>query len=266
MGFRESLLRVQESLAMFKQLTLCSTFAAVTAFSCLLVTDPVQGQEQIQQISPRKIPPARRSYMGREIAQTMHYTGAPWLIRENRENEERCSIMLGNLGVKIGMTICDMGCGNGFYSLQLGNMVGPEGRILAVDVQPQMLYLLRARMEKEALENVTPILGSFHNPHLPKNTIDLILMVDVYHELSHPEVMLKYMRDSLKEDGQIVLLEYREEDPKVPIKPLHKMSKKQILKEYQSNGFKLTKEFDKLPWQHMMFFGKDPEWEEKSSN
>ena len=154
---------------------------------------------------------------------------------------------------------------DGFYSLQLANMVGPDGTILAVDVQPQMLYLLRARMEKEALENVTPILGSFHNPHLPKNTIDLILMVDVYHELSHPEVMLKYMRDSLKEDGQIVLLEYREEDPKVPIKPLHKMSKKQILKEYQSNGFKLTKEFDKLPWQHMMFFGKDPEWEEKAS-
>ncbi|MCA9174851.1 MAG: class I SAM-dependent methyltransferase [Planctomycetales bacterium] len=198
------------------------------------------------------------TYKGRTIAQTMHYRGAEWLIRENRESEERCSVMLANLGIKPGMTICDMGCGNGFYSLQMAKMVGPTGRVLAVDVQPQMLYMLRERMEKAGIENITPILGSFHNPRLPVNLVDLVLMVDVYHEFSHPEQMLAGIRDSLKPDGRIALLEYREEDPKVPIKPLHKMSKRQIMLEYEPNGFELVSEFEKLPWQHMMFFGKKP--------
>ena len=207
-----------------------------------------------------KTPTPRRSYFGRTIAQTMHFNGAPWLIRENRENEERCSVMLANLKLKTGMTVCDMGCGNGFYSLKMARMVGPAGTILGVDVQPEMLKFLRTRMENEGIENITPILGSFHNPHLPRNTGDMILMVDVYHELSHPEIMLRAMRDSLKPDGQIILLEYREEDKKVPIKPLHKMSKSQIIKEYTANGFRIADQFDKLPWQHMMFFEKDPEW------
>jgi len=195
----------------------------------------------------------------------MHYEGAPWLIRENRENEERCSLMLANMDLKTGMTVCDMGCGNGFYSLQMAKMIGPEGIVLAVDIQPQMLYLMRQRMNKVGIDNIAPILGSFHNPHLPRNTIDVILMVDVYHEFSHPEHMLRAMRNSLKADGKIILLEYREEDPKVPIKPLHKMSKKQIMVEYKANGFKLAKEFEKLPWQHMMFFEKDPDWKAPES-
>jgi ubiquinone/menaquinone biosynthesis C-methylase UbiE len=203
-----------------------------------------------------RTPAPRETYKGRRIAQTMHYTGAPWLIRENRENEERCSLMLANLGVKPGMTVCDMGCGNGYYAVQLAKMVGEQGKVLAVDVQPQMLVMLRQRAEQAGLENITPILGSFHNPRLLDNTVDLILMVDVYHEFSHPELMLAAMRKSLKPDGRIALLEYREEDPDVPIKPLHKMSKQQILLEYEPNGFTLVKEFDKLPWQHMMFFGK----------
>ncbi len=194
-------------------------------------------------------------YMGREIAQTMHYTGAEWLIRDEREREERCSLMLANLGVKPGMTICDMGCGNGFYALQLAKMVGQDGQILAVDVQPQMLYMLRERMEAGDVDNVTPILGSLHDPHLPEGTVDLALLVDVYHEFSHPEQMLAGLRRSLAPGGLIVLVEFRAEDPKVPIKPLHKMSKEQILKELPANGFKLVKEFDGLPWQHMMFFG-----------
>lgn len=207
--------------------------------------------------SESKVPPARTEYKGRTIAQTMHYAGAPWLIRESRQREEDCERMLANLGVKEGMTICDMGCGNGFYSLQLATMVGEEGRVLAVDVQPQMLKLLRDRMEKHGIDNITPILGSYHNPRLPAGEVDIMFCVDVYHEFSHPEQMLKYMRDSLKPDGVIVLLEFRTEDPDVPIKPLHKMSKKQIMKEFPPNGFKLVKEYDDLPWQHMMWFGKD---------
>lgn len=206
-----------------------------------------------------EVPEAVDTYMGRTIAQTMHFTGAEWLIRENRESEERCSIMLANLGVKRGMTIVDMGCGNGFYSLQMAEMVGKQGQILAVDVQPQMLLYLRNRMEKVGAENVTPILGSFHDPRLPRNTADLILMVDVYHEFSHPERMLQGMRNSLKPDGLMVLLEYREEDPDVPIKRLHKMSKAQVDREMEANGFKRAKEFDKLPWQHMLFYQKVPD-------
>ena len=204
----------------------------------------------------KKIPKGVDVYMGRRVAQTMHYLGAEWLIRNEREREERCSLMLANLGIRKGMTICDMGCGNGFHSLAMAKMTGKNGLVLGVDVQPEMLGFLRERMESDGIENVVPILGSFHNPHLPPNTVDLVLMVDVYHEFSHPKEMLASIRKSLKPDGLVVLVEYREEDPRVPIKPLHKMSKKQVNKELNANGFSLIKEFDKLPWQHMMFFGK----------
>jgi len=208
-----------------------------------------------------KIPDPVDIYMGRRVAQTMHFTGAEWLIRDEREREERCSLMLANLGIKPGMNICDMGCGNGFYSLQMAQLTGKNGYVVGVDVQPEMLGYLRERMEGQGVDNVIPILGSFHDPRLPPNMIDLILLVDVYHEFSHPEQMLAAMRRSLKPDGLIVMVEYRAEDKSVPIKPLHKMSKKQVNKELTANGFKLVKEFDGLPWQHMMFFGKDGDGE-----
>ena len=220
------------------------------ALALLLPSATLRGQEA-------SIPPGKEVYMGRRIAQTMHFTGAPWLIRNTREREERCSLMLANLGIKPGMTVCDMGCGNGFHTLKMAKMTGPTGSVLAVDVQPEMLKLLRERSEKEGIENITPILGSFHHPRLPANSVDMILLVDVYHEFSHPVTMLKGMRDSLRPEGVIVLVEFRAEDPKVPIKPLHKMSKEQILKELPANGFKLVKDYDKLPWQHMMFFGRE---------
>ncbi len=208
-----------------------------------------------------KVPPARTEYMGRQIAQTMHYLGAEWLIRDRREREERCSMMLANLGVKPAMTLCDMGCGNGYHTLRLAEMTGDQGIVFGVDIQPEMLELMRERMETSGIENVVPILGSFHNPRLPANSVDLLLMVDVYHEFSHPEQMLAAIHRALKPDGLAVLVEYREEDPQVPIKPLHKMSKQQINKEMVANGFVLKKEFDRLPWQHMMFYGKrtDPQ-------
>jgi ubiquinone/menaquinone biosynthesis C-methylase UbiE len=200
------------------------------------------------------IPAPLESYMGRQIAQTMHYSGAEWLIRGEREREERCSLMLANLGLKAGMTVCDMGCGNGFHTLPMAKMLGGTGQIFGVDIQPEMLSQLRDRLEEQGIGNVTPILGSQHDPRLPANAIDLILLVDVYHEFSHPEQMLSAMRRSLKPDGVVVLVEFRAEDPRVPIKPEHKMSKSQIMKELPANGFRLVKEFDGLPWQHMMFF------------
>lgn len=203
------------------------------------------------------VPKPKTTYMGRRIAQTMHYTGAEWLIRKEREREERSSLMLRQLGVKAGMTLCDMGCGNGFHTLKLAEMTGKDGQVYAVDVQPEMLVMLRRRAEMIGHENITPVLGSFHDPRLPAGQIDMILLVDVYHEFSHPETMLAAMRRSLKPDGVIVLCEFRAEDPDVPIKPLHKMSKKQIMKELPANGFKLVREYEGLPWQHLMFFGRD---------
>ena len=206
-----------------------------------------------------KIPPARETYYGRRIAPTMSYFGAPWLIRASREKEERCTEMLENLGVRAGMTVCDMGCGNGFYSLKLAKLVGKDGKVLAVDIQPEMLELLKKRAAAEGLQNIKPVQGTIADPKLPEGAVDLILLVDVYHEFSHPEQMLRAMRRSLKPKGQIVLVEFRLEDPDVPIKLLHKMSKEQILKELPPNGYKLVKQYDKLPWQHMMFFGKAAE-------
>lgn len=203
------------------------------------------------------VPQPVEVYKGRRVAQTMHFLGAEWLIRNTREREERCSVMLATLGVKRGMTICDMGCGNGFYTLPMAKMVGAEGHVYGVDIQPEMLKMLNDRGDREGVRNFTPILGAFHDPRLPKAKVDMILCVDVYHEFSYPEPMLRGMRESLAPGGTVVLVEYRGEDPQVPIKPEHKMTKPQIMKELTANGFKLVKQFDKLPWQHMMWFARD---------
>jgi len=229
-------------------------FFTLSSLALLAQERPAQKPGEIVQ------PPALTEYKGRKIAQTMHYLGAEWLVRDNREQEERCSLMLTNLGVKRGMSICDMGCGNGFYTLQLAKMVGDKGHLYAVDIQPEMLKFLNERADKQGVKNVSPILGTLTNPRLPAGKIDLILCVDVYHEFSHPEQMLAAMRESLSPEGVVALVEYRAEDPNVPIKPEHKMTKEQILKEYPANGFKLVKEFDGLPWQHLMFFARDDNW------
>jgi ubiquinone/menaquinone biosynthesis C-methylase UbiE len=223
-------------------------------------TDTRPATSSAAAVEPDGIPPARTKYLGRTIAQTMSFHGAPWLIRDNREEEERPSQVLKQLDLKPGMVVCDLGCGNGFYTLLMAQQVAPHGKVLAVDIQQEMLHLLKLRSESEGLDNIEPILGTIIDPHLPAASVDLILLVDVYHEFSHPEQMLAALRQSLAPGGQIALLEYREEDRSVPIKPLHKMSKRQIMKEYRANGFKLAKQFDGLPWQHMMFFEVDPNW------
>jgi ubiquinone/menaquinone biosynthesis C-methylase UbiE len=149
-----------------------------------------------------------------------------------------------------------MGCGNGYHTLPLAQMVGEKGKILAVDVQPQMIEMLRQNIERQGLKNIEPIQGLYHDPKLPPNTCDLILLVDVYHEFSHPVQMLTSMRAALKPEGQLVLVEFRAEDDTVPIKPEHKMTQDQITKEMNANGFELKRQYDGLPWQHLMFFGK----------
>jgi len=201
-----------------------------------------------------RIPPALPFHMGREIAQTMHYTGAPWLVRESRQREEDCRMMLDALGVEAGQTVCDMGAGNGFYTLELARMVGPEGLVYAVDIQPEMLRMLSWRAAQEGLTNIRLILGSPIDPRLPAGEIDLVLCVDVYHEFSHPEAMLARIGESLSPEGKLALVEFRGEDPAVPIKPLHKMTKAQVRAELEPAGFRVASEFDKLPWQHLLFF------------
>ena len=196
-------------------------------------------------------PPA--TYMGRQIAQTIHYTGAEWLTRESRQREEDCATMLSALNVKPGQTVCDLGCGNGFYTLKLAEMVTDQGSVIAVDIQPEMLDLLRQRAGQADVKNIQTVLADETDPKLPQASVDLVLMVDVYHELSQPPEVLAHIRKSLKKAGRVALVEFRAEDPNVPIKPLHKMSKAQIRKEWEANGFRIVEEFDKLPWQHLIF-------------
>jgi ubiquinone/menaquinone biosynthesis C-methylase UbiE len=206
-------------------------------------------------------PPAMTEYMGRSIAQTMSFHGADWLTRRTRQKEENTALMMKALGAKPGDVVCDLGCGNGYHTLRIAKAIAPGGWVYGSDIQPEMLTMLNDRADAAGVDNITPVLGTVVDPRLPANSCDLILLVDVYHEFSHPEHMLKSMRASLTERGRIVLVEFRAEDPKVPIKPLHKMSKDQIMKELSPNGFKLAEEYDELPWQHMMFFERDDEAE-----
>ena len=219
--------------------------------------DQPQTSEANAADPPRPTEEARNSYLGRVLAKPMSHLGAPWLIRPEREEEERASASFKQLKLTEGMNVCDMGCGNGYWTLPMARDVGETGKVYAVDIQREMLQKLRQRSSKYKLNNIEPVLGKVDDPNLPASKIDLVLMVDVYHEFSHPESMLWGIRRSLTPKGVVALLEYREEDPKVPIKPLHKMSKHQIMKEYSANGFKLVREYNELPWQHLMFFARD---------
>jgi len=200
---------------------------------------------------------AQDVHLGREIARTMHWSGAEWLLRETRESEENVALLLDRLGVEPGMTVCDLGVGVGVHALPLARRVGPEGRVIGVDIQQEMLDRLVARAEEAGVTNVEPVLGGEADPRLAPGSCDLILLVDVYHEISRPAEMLAAMRAALKPDGRIALVEFRAEDLDVPIKPLHKMSKAQMVRELEASGLALVEQFDGLPWQHLMFFERD---------
>lgn len=201
-------------------------------------------------------PPALTEYLGRTIAQTMHWSGSGWLIRHKREREEAASLMREKLELKPGMIVCDLGCGNGYHTFPIGKSVAPNGKVYGVEIQEPYLRMLEEGAKKVGVENFVPVLGKLHDPCLPDNTFDLMLLVDVYHEFSHPVHMLAAMKKALKPDGAVVLVEFRAEDDDVPIKPEHKMTKAQIDKEMTANGYRLVKSFDGLPWQHMLWYGK----------
>ncbi|NOY28848.1 MAG: class I SAM-dependent methyltransferase [Planctomycetes bacterium] len=196
-------------------------------------------------------------YMGRQIARTMSYHGADWLIRNSREREEEPQRLLDALHLKPGQQVGDYGCGNGFYAIRLAHLVGPKGKVFAVDIQQEMLDLLDARCKARGIGNVQPVLATEKDSRLQAHKLDWLLMVDVYHELSYPGEVLGEIRKSLNPHGRVALVEFREEDPTVPIKPLHKMSQAQALKELTANGFKLVGQFDGMPWQHVLFFARD---------
>lgn len=214
---------------------------------------------QADDLQPADFPPALTQYYGRQIAQTMHFSGAPWLTRDSRQREEDCALLMRQLGFERGQVVCDMGCGNGFYSLQIARRIGRRGRVLAVDIQPEMLTLLRERATAAGVDNVVPVLGTVIDPQLPPQSVDLILCVDVYHEFSHPVQMLAAMRQSLRPDGRLALVEFRLEDPNVPIRLEHKMSQQQAITELLANGFEFVGRFDGLPWQHLLWFKAVPD-------
>ena len=184
----------------------------------------------------------------------MGVAGADWLERTERQQEEDPERALRVLAVQPGSTVADVGAGSGYYTRRLSQLVGPSGKVYANDLQPGMLQILRSRLERERILNVEPVLGAVDDPRLPANAVDLILMVDVYHEFSEPQAMLRHMRTALKPGGRLVLLEYRAEDPRVPIRPEHKMTVAQAKLEVESEGFALTTVNEDLPWQHILIF------------
>jgi len=194
-------------------------------------------------------------YMGRQIAQVMSHYGIDWLERPEREKEENTSLLLKNLAVKPGMLIADIGAGSGYHSSLLSKMVG-TGKVFAVDVEPEMIAYLNERIKQEKLSRIVPVLGTEQKLPLPENTIDMMLLVDVYHEFSYPYEMTLSMRAALKPGGKLVLVEFRSEDQNVPIKSIHKMSEAQAIKEFKAAGFTFDKNIDNLPWQHCMVFTK----------
>ena len=193
---------------------------------------------------------------GRRIAPVMGVSGADWLERNERELEENPETALDAIGIKPGMVAADVGAGTGYITLRLAARVGSTGKVYAVDVQPEMLRRLRQNAAKNKITNIETVLGTETDPKLPAGQLDLILLVDVYHELSQPQKMLRKMREALKPDGRLVLLEYRKEDPTIPIRAEHKMSVQEVKIELEAEGFHLDQVVEKLPRQHIFILTK----------
>jgi SAM-dependent methyltransferase len=199
--------------------------------SAAIAEDAAASQSPAEaELAEEKLPRPLKRYKGRRIAPYMTWHGAVWLTRPERAQEEQTDKLLAALKIKPGQTVCDLGCGNGYYTLELARMVGPKGKVLAVDIQPEMLHLLDLRVKEAGLANVEPIPSTPIDPRLPPASCDLILA----------------------------------EDPLVPIKPEHKMSKRQVLKELEPNGYELAEQYDDLSWQHVLFFRRAEKGEEDS--
>jgi ubiquinone/menaquinone biosynthesis C-methylase UbiE len=192
--------------------------------------------------------------MGREISQVMGHLGAAWLERAEREQQEKPEKVLDSLGLRPGLVVADIGAGSGYFTRRLSQRVGSGGSVFAVDIQPQMLELLESRLRKEGVNNVSLVLGIEQDPRLPDESIDLALMVDVYHEFSYPYEMLRALCQALKPGGRVAFVEYKAEDPWIPIKPLHKMSAEQIRREASLHPLREVLHYRDLERQHVLIF------------
>ena len=196
-------------------------------------------------------------YFGREIAQVMRHRGAGWLERSSREAEESPSKLMNALKLRPGMAVADVGAGSGYFTRRIARRIGASGIVYAVDIQPEMLKILKANMERRGLTNYRLVQGTEKDPKLAEGSVDLAILVDVYHEFAFPHEMMTAIRKALKPGGRVVLVEYRGEDEWVPIKPLHKMTQSQVKKEAAAQGFKWIEALDVLPRQHILIFGKE---------
>ena len=194
-------------------------------------------------------------YLGREISFVMGHQGAGWLERPERIQQEMPDRVVTNMTLEPDHVVADIGAGTGYFSFRIARQV-PDGKVLAVDIQPEMLTLIEQRKQQEGVSNIEGIMGQIDDPNLPPNSIDAAIMVDAYHEFSHPYEMINGIYQALKPGGRIFLLEYRGEDPSVPIRPLHKMTEIQVVREMSVFGLDWTETLDFLPWQHMMVFTK----------
>ena len=197
-------------------------------------------------------------YLGRELAEPMSFLGADWLDRPEREKEEQPEHMLDVLAIHEGDTVADVGAGSGYYSERLARRIGSRGRVIATDIQPEMIALIQMRIAQKGLSRIETVLATPSDAKLPRAAIDLVLMVDVYHELPKPKETLAQVKAALRSDGRLALVEFRGEDPAVPIKEEHKMTLPQIRKELAAGGFAITKVDESLPWQRVVIARPDP--------
>ena len=235
-----------------------SLCAALLMLACTVSASAVDAPDApaaYEQKSPSADGIGKR-YMGREIARVMGWQGAAWLEREEREREERTDLLLPELALKPGMVVADVGAGTGYIARRMAGQVGASGVVYAVDVQPEMIDMLKSLAARAGLAQIRPLLGAVDDVRLPAASVDLAIMVDVYHELEFPREVLASIVRSLKPGGRVVFVEYRAEDAKVPIKAVHKMSEAQVRREAAVMALTWERTAGGLPWQHMVIFRK----------
>lgn len=235
-------------------------YTLILLFSFLFISNKSFSQEIIQEdyytLKRGDYNGIGKWYMGREIAYVMGFQGIGWLERSEREKEENVSSLIKNMKIKSNEVIADIGAGSGYHAFRIASLV-TNGLVYAVDIQPEMLMAIEKTKEFRKVENIKTILGTEKTVELPKNSVDKILMVDVYHEFSFPVEMINSIKNALKPNGELFLIEYRAEDLKVPIKRIHKMTEEQAVKEMKAAGLVLKENIDNLPWQHCMIFIKN---------
>lgn len=234
-------------LALALALPACATTTSTSS------TETQLGPQRYQRIAQSR-DGIGKSYMGREIAAVMGFQGAAWLEREEREREERTDLLVASLPLRPGMVVADIGAGTGYLARRMAGAVTPGGKVLAVDVQPEMVRMLEDMTRLAGLPQIQPVLGAEDDVRLPEASVDLAIMVDVYHELAYPYEMLASITRALKPGGLLAFVEYREEDPDVPIKPVHKMSEAQVRREAAVHPLGWERTVTRLPRQHLVIF------------